>query len=136
MMRTSWFSLSYLVKNHRETVAAAGCAVLLLVGWLALQFAAGDAARTSWQIFGLCLLPLAYIIGGYGSAVEGLTTLWEERELDVDLLMIVAALGAAGLGWWKQEYELIIDGAVLILIFAISGWKVMQWRVPSGVFVV
>ncbi len=35
--------------------------------------------------------------------------------------MIVAALGAAGLGWWKHEYELIIDGAVLILIFAISG---------------
>jgi Zn2+/Cd2+-exporting ATPase len=121
MMRTSWFSLSYLVKNHRETVAAAGCAVLLLVGWLALQFAAGDATRGSWQLFGLCLLLLAYLIGGYGSAVEGLTTLWEERELDVDLLMIVAALGAAGLGWWKQEYELIIDGAVLILIFAISG---------------
>ncbi len=28
---------------------------------------------------------LAYIIGGYGSAIEGLTTLWEEKELDVDL---------------------------------------------------
>jgi Zn2+/Cd2+-exporting ATPase len=114
MMRTSSFSLSYLLKYHRETVAAAGCAVLLAIGWLALQFSA-------WQVVGLCLLPLAYIIGGYGSAIEGLTTLWEERELDVDLLMIVAALGAAGLGWWKQEYELIVDGAVLILIFAISG---------------
>jgi Cd2+/Zn2+-exporting ATPase len=114
MMRTSWFSLSYLLKHHRETAAAAGCAVLLAIGWLALQFSA-------WQVVGLCLLPLAYIIGGYGSAIEGLTTLWEERELDVDLLMIVAALGAAGLGWWKQEYELIVDGAVLILIFAISG---------------
>jgi Zn2+/Cd2+-exporting ATPase len=114
MVRTSWLSLSYLLKHHRDMLAAAGCAVLLSIGWLALQFA-------DWQVVGLCLLPLAYIIGGYGSAIEGLTTLWEERELDVDLLMIVAALGAAGLGWWKQDYELIIDGAVLILIFAISG---------------
>ncbi|BCX09102.1 MAG: ATPase [Fischerella sp.] len=35
--------------------------------------------------------------------------------------MIVAALGAAGLGLWRREYYLIIDGAILILIFAISG---------------
>ncbi|WP_181246492.1 heavy metal translocating P-type ATPase, partial [Chroococcidiopsis cubana] len=55
------------------------------------------------------------------SAKEGLTTLWQEKELDVDLLMIVAALGAAGLGVWRREYYLIVDGAVLILIFAISG---------------
>jgi len=41
--------------------------------------------------------------------------------MDVDLLMIVAALGAAGLGLWRREYYLIVDGAVLILIFAFSG---------------
>ncbi|WP_310483852.1 heavy metal translocating P-type ATPase [Chamaesiphon sp. VAR_48_metabat_403] len=114
MSRTAGFLRLDLLKNHRETVAAGGCALLLAIGWLALQFSAG-------QIVGLCLLLLAYLVGGYGSAIEGLTTLWEERELDVDLLMIVAALGAAGLGWWQQKYELIIDGAVLILIFAISG---------------
>jgi Zn2+/Cd2+-exporting ATPase len=118
MMRTSPLSLAYILKHHRETVAAAGCAVLLLGGWLLLQF---TPAGASFQVVGLVLLLLAYIVGGYGSAIEGLTTLWEERELDVDLLMIVAALGAAGLGWWQQDYELIVDGAVLILIFAISG---------------
>ncbi|NES68842.1 MAG: heavy metal translocating P-type ATPase, partial [Okeania sp. SIO2D1] len=69
----------------------------------------------------LFILAAAYVIGGYESAKEGLTTLWSEKELDVDLLMIVAALGAAGLGLWQREYHLIIDGAVLILIFAISG---------------
>ncbi len=121
MARASLLSPTYLLKNHRETVAAAVCAVLLLLGWLALHIPSREAAPTSWQVLGLCLLPLAYIIGGYGSAVEGLTTLWEDKELDVDLLMIVAALGAAGLGWWKHDYELIVDGAVLILIFAISG---------------
>ena len=35
--------------------------------------------------------------------------------------MIVAALGAAGLGLWRREYYLIVDGAILILIFSISG---------------
>ena len=35
--------------------------------------------------------------------------------------MIVAALGAAGLGLWQREYFFIVDGAALILIFAISG---------------
>jgi Zn2+/Cd2+-exporting ATPase len=118
MMRTPPLSLTYLLKHHRETMAAAACAVLLLLGWLTLQF---TSAGASLQIVGLFLLLLAYIVGGYGSAIEGLTTLWADRELDVDLLMIVAALGAAGLGWWQQDYELIVDGAVLILIFAISG---------------
>lgn len=121
MARASLLSPAYLLKNHRDTVAAALCAVLLLCGWLALHIPSREAAPTSWQLLGLWLLPLAYLIGGYGSAVAGLTTLWSEQELDVDLLMIVAALGAAGLGWWKHDYELIIDGAVLILIFAISG---------------
>jgi Cd2+/Zn2+-exporting ATPase len=60
-------------------------------------------------------------VGGYESTQAGLTTLWEEKELDVDLLMIVAALGAAILGLWDSNYYLIIDGAVLILIFANSG---------------
>ncbi len=38
-----------------------------------------------------------------------------EKELDVDLLMIVAALGAAILGLWDSNYYLIIDGAILIV---------------------
>jgi Cd2+/Zn2+-exporting ATPase len=70
---------------------------------------------------GVASSPAAYVIGGYESTREGLTTLFEEKQLDVDLLMIVAALGAASLGLWRQEYYLIVDGAVLILIFAISG---------------
>jgi Zn2+/Cd2+-exporting ATPase len=113
MARLSTLSVTHILKEHTETVSAAVCALLVLLGWLAWQ--------SNWSGVSLGLLPLAYIIGGYGSAIEGLTTLWKEKELDVDLLMIVAALGAAALGWWKQEYELIIDGAVLILIFAISG---------------
>jgi Zn2+/Cd2+-exporting ATPase len=102
-----------IIKDRPEATAAIACGLLLLAGWLAWQ--------ESFTSIGAILVALAYLIGGYGSALEGLTTLWEEQELDVDLLMIVAALGAAGLGVWKREYGLAIDGAVLILIFAISG---------------
>lgn len=102
-----------LFAEHPDAVAASFCALFLLFGWLGLS--------RGWVGLALLLLPIAYVVGGYASAKEGLTTLVEEKEFDVDLLMIVAALGAAALGLWKREYHLIVDGAVLILIFAISG---------------
>ncbi|HEY9632163.1 MAG TPA: heavy metal translocating P-type ATPase [Coleofasciculaceae cyanobacterium] len=104
--------VTQLLKEHPDAVAAAVCGILVFLGWLALHL--------NWIGLGLLMLPAAYVIGGYESAREGLTTLLKEKQLDVDLLMIVAALGAAGLGLWRQEYYLIVDGAVLILIFAIS----------------
>ncbi|MHC5765354.1 MAG: heavy metal translocating P-type ATPase [Nostoc sp.] len=105
--------LSQFTREHADTVAALLCGFLLFLGWFALHLGALGLA--------FLLLPAAYIIGGYESAREGLTTLFKEKELDVDLLMIVAAIGAASLGLWRREYHLIIDGAILILIFAISG---------------
>ncbi len=104
---------STLFKEHPDAIAATVCALLVFLGWLTLQW--------GWLGVGLLLLPAAYVVGGFASAREGLTTLFQERELDVDLLMIVAALGAAGLGLWRREYHLIVDGAILILIFSISG---------------
>jgi Cd2+/Zn2+-exporting ATPase len=106
-------SLTQLVKDHPDALAAAICGILVFLGWLALHL--------NWVGLGLLILPAAYVIGGYESTREGLTTLFEEKQLDVDLLMIVAALGAASLGLWRHEYYLIVDGAILILIFAISG---------------
>ncbi|MEH1817641.1 MAG: heavy metal translocating P-type ATPase [Nostoc sp.] len=105
--------LGQFTKEHADTVAALLCGLLLFLGWFALHL--------GWLGFAFLLLPAAYVIGGYESAREGLTTLFKEKELDVDLLMIVAAIGAASLGLWRREYHLIIDGAILILIFAISG---------------
>ena len=54
-----------------------------------------------------------YAAGGWEPAKAGLEALWE-KTLDVDLLMIVAALGAAAIGQ-------VFDGALLIVIFATSG---------------
>jgi Cd2+/Zn2+-exporting ATPase len=105
--------LPQFAKEHPDATAALLCGALLFLGWITLHL--------NWIGLALLLLSAAYVIGGYESAREGLTTLVQEKELDVDLLMIVAALGAAGLGVWRGEYFLIVDGAVLILIFAISG---------------
>lgn len=105
--------LTKFTKEHGDTLAALVCGVLLFLGWFTLHL--------GWLGWAMLLLTAAYVIGGYESAREGLTTLVKEKQLDVDLLMIVAALGAASLGLWRREYHLIIDGAILILIFAISG---------------
>ncbi|MGW2519653.1 heavy metal translocating P-type ATPase [Streptomyces sp. NPDC001617] len=59
------------------------------------------------------LYALAYVTGGWEPGWEGLKAL-AERTLDVDLLMVVAALGAAAIGQ-------VVDGALLIVIFATSG---------------
>lgn len=54
-----------------------------------------------------------YGAGGWQPALDGLQEL-AQRRLDVDLLMILAAVGAASIGQ-------VFDGALLILIFATSG---------------
>ncbi|MEV7796193.1 heavy metal translocating P-type ATPase [Streptomyces sp. NPDC087512] len=59
------------------------------------------------------LYAVAYAAGGWEPALEGLRAL-RDKTLDVDLLMIVAALGAAAIGQ-------VLDGALLIVIFATSG---------------
>ncbi|QNP75638.1 heavy metal translocating P-type ATPase [Streptomyces roseirectus] len=59
------------------------------------------------------LYAAAYVSGGWEPALEGLRAL-REKTLDVDLLMIVAAIGAASIGQ-------VLDGALLIVIFATSG---------------
>jgi heavy metal translocating P-type ATPase len=71
-----------------------------------------DLAGFSAWLYGP-LYAIAYAAGGWEPALEGLRAL-REKSLDVDLLMIVAALGAAAIGQ-------VLDGALLIVIFATSG---------------
>jgi heavy metal translocating P-type ATPase len=85
---------------------AAAALVLFLVGVLA--HVAGAPAPVWWA----CYLA-AYAAGGWEPALAGLSAL-RERTLDVDLLMIVAAVVAAAIGQ-------VFDGALLIVIFATSG---------------
>ncbi|MFE2407503.1 heavy metal translocating P-type ATPase [Kitasatospora sp. NPDC059408] len=85
----------------------AAAATVLFLTALPLQLAGAPA--WAWGP----LYALAYATGGWEPAWAGLRAL-REKTLDVDLLMIVAALGAAAVGQ-------VMDGALLIVIFATSG---------------
>ncbi|NGY62479.1 cadmium-translocating P-type ATPase [Lentzea sp. NEAU-D13] len=85
---------------------AAAATVLFVLG-LAVKFAGGPS-WTWWTLLLGC-----YVAGGWEPALAGLNAL-RERTLDVDLLMIVAAIGAAAIGQ-------VVDGGLLIVIFATSG---------------
>ncbi|MFF9201022.1 heavy metal translocating P-type ATPase [Streptomyces sp. NPDC014986] len=85
-------------------------ALTALVAFL-LGLAADLGGAPSWT--GGVLYAVAYVSGGWEPALEGLRAL-RGKTLDVDLLMIVAALGAAAIGQ-------VFDGALLIVIFATSG---------------
>ncbi|RCX12798.1 Cd2+/Zn2+-exporting ATPase [Fontibacillus phaseoli] len=91
--------------RHREMLFALGSGVLMVAGW-----GAGEWSR----LLSVILYIAAYGLGGFDKAREGLKTLIRERDLDVNLLMIAAALGAASIGYWNE-------GAMLIFIFALSG---------------
>jgi cation transport ATPase len=58
-------------------------------------------------------LALIYVAGGMPAAWRALAALWRERVLDIDLLMVVAAIAAAVVG---APFE----GAVLLTLFSIS----------------
>ena len=85
----------------------ASVATVLFVLGLAAQFG-GAPACMWWSLYLAC-----YVTGGWEPALAGLQAL-REKSLDVDLLMIVAAIGAAAIGQ-------VLDGGLLIVIFATSG---------------
>ena len=85
---------------------AVAALVLFVAGW-ALQLA-GAPDAVWWTVYLAC-----YVTGGWEPAWAGLRAL-RDTTLDVDLLMIVAAIAAAAIGQ-------VFDGALLIVIFATSG---------------
>ncbi len=89
------------------SVRWAAAALVLFLAGLAAQLA-GAPEPVWWALYLAC-----YATGGWEPAWAGLQAL-RERTLDVDLLMILAAIGAASIGQ-------VFDGALLIVIFATSG---------------
>lgn len=97
-------NLIHLLK-HKEMVFAISSGALMLLAW---------GIGTWSHVLSIIVYIAAYAVGGYIKAREGIETLVKERDLDVNLLMIAAALGAASIGYWNE-------GAMLIFIFALSG---------------
>ncbi|WP_110113539.1 heavy metal translocating P-type ATPase [Bacillus sp. CGMCC 1.16541] len=92
--------------THGELIAALTSGVLILIAWLLSKADQGTLSVTFFV--------LAYVIGGFAKAKEGIEETIENKELNVEMLMIFAAIGAAIIGYWAE-------GAMLIFIFALSG---------------
>ncbi|WP_211370118.1 heavy metal translocating P-type ATPase [Nonomuraea turkmeniaca] len=90
----------------REVRWAGAATALFAFGGIAQL--AGAAPWLWWTLY-----LFSYAAGGWEPGWSGLRAL-REKTLDVDLLMVVAAIGAAAIGQ-------VFDGALLIVIFATSG---------------
>ena len=85
-----------------DTLAIIGSFVLMIVA----SFVSATLAPWFWGA--------AFIIGGYSKAIEGISKTIEEKSLNVEFLMIAAAIAA----FTTDNYS---EGAILIFIFAVSG---------------
>jgi Cd2+/Zn2+-exporting ATPase len=94
------------MKKHGELIAALASGVFIAAGWLLASF--------EWKTASIFVFLAAYAIGGYAKAREGVEDTIRNRRLNVELLMILAAIGSAVIGYW-------MEGALLIFIFALSG---------------
>ena len=83
------------------------CLITTIAGWV-LQEMTGVPAWLATVSF-----VVAYVFGGYYSALDAIESI-KNREFDVNMLMIVAALGAAALGEPRE-------GALLMFLFSLSG---------------
>lgn len=86
-------------------VTVAGMLLAVVARWAFQGAAAAPASMAG--------LLLVYAAGGLPAAVRALVTLRAERVLDIDLLMVVAAVAAAAVG---APFE----GAVLLTLFSVS----------------
>jgi Zn2+/Cd2+-exporting ATPase len=82
--------------------------IALLAGWLGGSV---TGALPEWAVTTLAVI--AFLAGGY-SGVMGALEEAKKGKLDIDFLMITAALGAALIGEWEE-------GALLLFLFTLSG---------------
>ncbi|MED3662731.1 heavy metal translocating P-type ATPase [Ureibacillus sp. FSL K6-8385] len=100
------FSLIENIKQHQELIAAIASGILILIAWKLEKNGLSTASVISYIA--------AFIIGGYAKAKEGIIDTIENRTLNVEILMILAAIGSMIIGYWTE-------GAILIFIFSLSG---------------
>ncbi|SFD69659.1 Cd2+/Zn2+-exporting ATPase [Lentibacillus persicus] len=94
------------IYTHIELIAALLSGLLILLTW-SLE---SVLSEPMWVFLHL----IAFAIGGYAKAKEGITETVRTKKLNVEMLMIFAAIGSVSIGYWTE-------GAILIFIFALSG---------------
>lgn len=87
---------------------------LTVLCWIGLGLATLDAflQPLPWGLT-WAMLAMSDLAGGIPAARSALAELWHEHRLDIDLLMVVAALAAASVG-------AALEGAVLLALFSLS----------------
>ncbi|MCS6836761.1 MAG: heavy metal translocating P-type ATPase [Anaerolineae bacterium] len=78
---------------------------------LVLAWVVGQVGAPGW--LNALLGMLAFVAGGFFGAKNALESLFVKRRIDIDMLMVMAALGAALIGQWPE-------GAVLLFLFSLS----------------
>lgn len=78
-----------------------------------LMIIAGFILNTQNNGLAIPIFIIAFILGGYHSFLNAYHDLVDEKKLNVDVLMIAAAVGASIIGYWAE-------GALLIFIFSLA----------------
>lgn len=104
--------------RYGDWISFAGYGDVLLTGVAVLGMALSIAGflpldENTSQILSVVGISLVYLAGGVPAAWRAMTALWRERVLDIDLLMVIAAIAAAVVG---APFE----GAVLLTLFSLS----------------
>lgn len=92
------------VKDNIEMSLTIISGILIVIGFVLNSQGIGLAVP---------LFIIAFIIGGYYSFLNAWNDLIKEKKLNVDVLMILAAIGASIIGYW-------MEGALLIFIFSLA----------------
>jgi Cd2+/Zn2+-exporting ATPase len=100
------FSFNNVFSQHYELIFALVSGLFILIGWV--------LEHNHVTYISLVFYLIAFCIGGYAKAKEGIQATIAEKELNVEMLMIFAAIGSASIGYWAE-------GAILIFIFSLSG---------------
>lgn len=75
----------------------------LLTGLAIVMTKVGVLTHTS----AIALYIPAILLGGYAWAREGIEEFFEDRKIDIELLMLAAAVGSAALGLWEEAALLV-----------------------------
>lgn len=95
-------------RENPELALAAITLIALLIGWLG---GAVTGLLPGWAV--TIFAVIAFAAGGYTGMLDAIADA-RQAQLNIDFLMLAAALGAAAIGNWEE-------GALLLFLFTLSG---------------